>query len=235
MIFPEYKCIFMHINKTGGTSVENALLISVGWPLRQSPRLFALNDGGEQTSDIPWLNEGKSRRSRSEKHIDVKETVELYGKERWEKYFTFTFVRNPWDRMVSLFFWRKKVGFIPENLSFKDFVMNFHFWKWSRGRGPMPRKHINFKISRWYQRNSKPQCLWFDSEFKFDYVGRFETLQQDFNAVCCRLNIKKIKLPHKFKTNHSHYSKYYDKETKNKVYKMWGVDAESFKYKFENQ
>jgi hypothetical protein len=66
-------------------------------------------------------------------------------------------------------------------------------------------------------------------------VGKFETLQQDFDIICGCLNIKKIKLPHENKTDHAHYSEYYDKETKNKVYKMWGIDAESFKYKFGNQ
>ena len=42
-----------------------------------------------------------------------------------------------------------------------------------------------------------------------------------------------MKLPHRFKTDHNHYSRYYDEETKNKIHEIWGIDAEVFDYEFE--
>ena len=63
----------MHINKTGGTSIETALGECM-------PKAFD-----------------------PEKHMDSKSMINLYGKEIWKKYFTFSIVRNPWDRIISMY------------------------------------------------------------------------------------------------------------------------------------
>tara|TARA_Y100001963_G_scaffold156262_1_gene249419 strand:- start:2620 stop:3201 length:582 start_codon:yes stop_codon:yes gene_type:complete len=187
----------MHINKTAGTSIEVAL------------------DGWKPHSSDP------------EKHMNVKSIVEKHGEELWEKYFTFTFVRNPWDRMVSMFFWRKRVKFIPKELEFKEFVMDWEYWKMFRIKDSNDRDFVEKKIL-----TSLPQLEWFDPKFKLDFVGRFENVQKDFDLVCDKLNIKKIKLQNRYKTFHDHYSLYYDKETINKIKKIWGVDIKAFNYQF---
>jgi GR25 family glycosyltransferase involved in LPS biosynthesis len=73
MISHKHKCIFIHIPRTGGTSIEKALT-EADW----------------------WKVEKKT------KHLDWKTAKNLY-KDNWEGYFKFTVVRNPWDWMVSLF------------------------------------------------------------------------------------------------------------------------------------
>src|SRR5690606_34688851 len=74
MIHHDYKCIFIHINRTGGQSVETAF--------------------GQPTQD----------------HRLPQEYKEIY-KDMWSEYFKFSFVRNPWDRMLSVFFNRKQQNF----------------------------------------------------------------------------------------------------------------------------
>lgn len=69
------RCIFIHIQKTGGASIE-ALL-----------RQHDPNMGS-------GLHEGR-------RHMFARDVRTIAGPERWHRYFKFAFVRNPWDRLVS--------------------------------------------------------------------------------------------------------------------------------------
>jgi len=72
MINHEYKCIFIHIPRCGGTSIEAMFNI-----------------------DMWAYDKGKT------KHLIASTAKELY-KDYWNSYFKFSIVRNPWDRMVSM-------------------------------------------------------------------------------------------------------------------------------------
>ena len=191
----------MHINRTAGTSLEAAL-------------------GGR-----------KPKPFHPEKHMDCNSMIKLYGKNLWRDYFTFSIVRNPWDRMVSMFTWRKKIGILPEKLSFESFVMNWNEWKIHRNK---KLKNPNLDTSKLDRTGllEQPQLSWFNGELNFDFVARFENIQEDFSYICDRLNLK-MQLPHEHKTNHKHYSLHYNTATKKEVEKIWIEDIDHFKYKFD--
>lgn len=96
------KFIFVHINKTGGTSIKHAM----------KPVL----------SEIDINNLGKG------KHVSAKELRERFPEE-WESYFTFGFTRNPWDRTVSKYFFWKQFNKVPA--TFEEFIKGGEFKSWT--------------------------------------------------------------------------------------------------------
>ncbi len=193
MISDKHKCIFIHIIKTGGVSIE---------------RFFH----GE-------ISEA------SKMHRIAKVYKEEIGSEKWNKYFTFTFVRNPWCKMVSQYFYiqRRKKG--KYKLTFREFILAFKSCSES--------EYINHKgIAVKFNPIQLPWILDDDGNCIVDFVGRFENLQEDFNLICDKIGIPRKKLPHLNKSEHEHYTKYYDDETKQIVAEKFAKDIEYFGYKF---
>lgn len=142
----------------------------------------------------------------------------------WDNYYVFTFVRNPWDRMVSVYHYyqqnterhnaliRKS---IPNN--FKKFILKF-----------------NQKDKDWYKPFLIPQYDWIHNdkdECLVDFVGRFENYMVDVQKIFSHLKIRPELYQYR-KSNHEEYKKYYDIETFNIVRVLFEKDIEYFKYEF---
>ena len=67
---------------------------------------------------------------------------------------------------------------------------------------------------------------------ELDFIGRFENLQSDFNYICEQIGLEALALPHLEKTEHGHYHKFYNDETRDLVSKIYQKDIELFKYEF---
>jgi chondroitin 4-sulfotransferase 11 len=186
---PKYAkdCIFIHINKTGGSSVEVAL-------------------------GLKW------------EHKTAIEKIEEIGRKQWHKKFTFAFVRNPWDKVVSHYCYRVKTNQtnLGENpIDFTDWV------KLSYGE-QNPDYYDKPKMFM-------PQVDWItdtSGEILVDFVGRFENFEQDFHRVCDRLKYK-AELPHKKKSERGDYQSYYDRESQEIIATWFREDIDRFGYKFQ--
>jgi hypothetical protein len=190
------------VPKTGGTSIERALGIHRDWRLAHLDVLhgrFFLN--GTQ-----YLLQ----------HMPLGQTVKFASLfSDVEGFFRFGFVRNPWDRLVSEFFWREE----DKVRSFEDFAA--HACGCVRDRQALEGENSHFR----------PQHEFFDGDM--DFIGRFERYEQDAAHVFERLGLREVKLPHEGKTAHEHYARYYDEATRRKVHDTYAVDVETFGYRFE--
>ncbi len=180
------KFIFIHINKTGGSSVENAL-------------------------NIPF------------EHKTALEKIDEAGQENWNRKFTFTIVRNPWDKVVSHYHYRVKTN----QTDLHDKPIGFREWV---------RCAYGTQDTRYYD-NPKmfmPQTHWISDRSGnslVDKIIKFESIEQGFNEVLEELGMKAT-LPHFKKFNRGAYSEHYDEETSAIVKKCFESDIETFDYQF---
>ena len=161
----------------------------------------------------------------------------LYGKEKHlmsheydpkylKSYFKFAFARNPWDRILSYYFFRLK----------KNYEMFGHgdsFSNWIKFLGNCRDNDYKNNFFQFYLSiQNQSEFIFRNDYLMVDYVGKFENLQQDFNAICDKAKMSRRRLPHKNKSHHKHYTEYYDDETRQIVAKKYAKDIEYFGYEF---
>jgi hypothetical protein len=154
-------------------------------------------------------------------HATALEYKKQIAPEIWETLFTFAFVRNPWDRAVSLYKYRVLRGRVAESTPFKHWL--------SETFSDLTKKP-------YMKRVNAPQMKWLVDEsgkIIVDFIGRFENLEEDFQTLCNIINVD-TQLLHINKTKHKHYSYYYDKECYEIVYNWFKEDIDNFNYGFED-
>ncbi len=169
MLCHHYKCLFIHIPKTAGQSIEHIFLRQLGlaWETR-APLLLRYNDRPELgPSMLMHLKASEYARCRYM-------TDEQFG-----AYFKFAFVRNPWDRMVSFY---RYLG-LSQRMDFKPFVMTtFRNQIWHSGG--------------WFVGPQYQYVCNDEGEIVADFVGKFESIQSDFDQVCQRIGLEAQPIPH---------------------------------------
>lgn len=170
------------------------------------------------------------------------------GDEIWNNVFKFAFVRNPWDRYVSNWKWLTRKDSsgrgwshrgwsgIEGSISFKDFVNQI---------GKIyTMRNSSYQHDKWHVWNQVDHLIDSNGNIMLDYIARFENLNNDFNYVCFRSGLQKLKLPHLnypgFYENeplrkYEHYSAHYDDELVEIVRQRCSADIERFGYEYEER
>lgn len=179
--------VFIHINKTGGSSIEAAL-------------------------GIPF------------QHRTAAEVIEDIGVDRWSRRFTFAFVRNPWDKVASHYRYRVRTdqtGLASAGIGFEEWV------------------HLAYgeRDPRFYDkpRMFMPQVDWISDasgRVAVDFVGRFESLRDDFQRVCRALG-RRADLPHLKRSNRGDYRELYGRDSAEVVARRFAPDLDAFGYTFD--
>jgi hypothetical protein len=151
-------------------------------------------------------------------HATAHQIKQWLGPEEWDRIFTFTFVRNPWDWQVSLY------HFIPTNkLNYqRDLVASMTFDEYIRWRVTED-KHLQSSFVVDAQGNEI-----------VDFIGRFENLADDFGHVCKAIGIE-LGLPHENKSKHDTFRRYYTDETAALIAEHFAEDIERFGYTFDDE
>jgi chondroitin 4-sulfotransferase 11 len=206
------RCIFVHIPKTAGTSVEQALGMFGDWRQEDLQMMFGYTGrrmpNGEELSS-PFLQ-----------HLTARELSKILPTEIWS-YFRFAIVRNPWDRMVSVYSNKdphlcnlaRMQGIEFDGTSFDDFVAK------------------TMELDHAHLRPQTDFVLGEHGELLLDYVGKWERLAQDFADVCDRLGVQ-LTLPRENISQRSHYRDYYSQSSRDMVAARYQADIEMFDYEF---
>ena len=164
-------------------------------------------------------------------HASIRDYKIVFGNDRFNQYFKFSFVRNPWDRLVSTYLFLKNGGINEEDANwayenlreFSDFNSFVNQW--------VTEKNIYSYIH--FVPQHKFLCIPGSSDPKLDFLGRFENLENDFNYVQERLGIT-ANLQHKnaSKMRAGNYRNYYTRESRRRVYEVYKEDIKLFGYEF---
>ncbi len=234
MICHQQRCLYIHIPKTAGQSVERVFLALNGltWETREALLLRPNDDPDKGPPRLAHLTAGDYLR---------------YGyltPDQFQSYFKFAFVRNPWARMVSFY------KYLSYGVTFPEFVFgDFQKKLWTE--------------MYWFTRPQAEFLYDNQGHLLVDFVGRFERLQDDFNEICQRVGLPPTPLPHVNKSKkHAqkvqfslrprrflrylrhrgyrppapqfpHWRDYYDEATRALVAELYRADIERFGYTFD--
>ncbi len=155
--------------------------------------------------------------------------------EDWEQYFSFTFVRNPYDRIISA--WKM----------FSNGMLNS---KWSYNNQP-PLAGISLEdflkiatdnsidhnsrntIESVLRHHTLPQIDPYHCFNKAKYIGKFENLEDDFSIIADKIGLKNYSFAHLNKTNRKSYKEYFNDDSYDLVTNHYQEDLVKFNYSFD--
>lgn len=153
-IIPNKKILFIHIPKTGGSYIE--------WEMRMNYHedyLFSTTDDGIHSNKVHFhLQHMNFQTIVNEKFLEF---------DYIDSFFKFTFIRNPYTRTLSEYFWRYGLNEFDSE--------KFHLFVIDNYMNPVDAHFL-------------PQSFYFDIEY--DFVGKFESLKDDLQSLYNILNIE---------------------------------------------
>ena len=206
------KFIFFHLYKCGGTSLRDILkphLSEIIYP----NRFVELGNAHSLPRDIRDIYKNLNK-------------IELFN-----SYFKFTFVRNPFDWLLSIYYYiLKNVNhnehFKVKVMSLSDFI-NYYINDMIKSNESKDLGHNKVTTLYDYVTDENGNIL-------LDFIGKFESMENDMKFICQTLGIqyKNIPLLNVNSAKEKDYKKYYDDNSKKLIEKYFEKDLDYFNYKF---
>ena len=212
----DLKAIFIHVHKTGGSYIASVLKEYYGFQTyylkRPDHDTFCLNRRkNPHQKNYENRIHGVYVYYKTSPHLNAKMNM---TPQKWESYYKFAFIRNPYDRIISGWNHMNKQIPFETYVKMKNFVTDMEFIHVFMNQA----KHIM---------NERGQII-------TNFIGHFETLEEDLDKVLNHLKVfYRIHNPYQIVNSHKHlhFSSYYDQETLNNVNLLIDDDLKHFDYK----
>lgn len=230
IISHKYKFIFIKTNKTAGTSIEIALakfcgkddIITPNDPKDEAIRK-QLNYPGPQNYAAPFyeyrfrslyrLIQRQKKKPRFYHHMPATEIKALIDERVWNDYYKFCFERNPWDRIISLYYWRSKSKPQPP---ISEFITSSE---------PHLLNQYGYRLYT------------IDDNVVVDRICRFENLEEELDTVGKILGFPgKLTLPKaktSFRKGKRHYRDVLNEVDRENIAKLFAKEISLMNYQFE--
>jgi hypothetical protein len=214
----KYRFLFVHIAKTGGTSVRDSL-----WKYRWTdpyriPQFICSKISGLTSHRIG---------AKFPRHAKAIAALEMLPLDLYQQLFKFAFVRNPWDLQVSSYHHIRRER--PDLMTdIPDFTAFLH-WKFDPERPPQYHADMSTVVQRDYLVDLHGRLI-------VDYVGRYEYLTEDFQTACRKIGIQAPKLGHSRRAadRGKDYRSYFDDASAELIARHYLADCEQFGYRFDD-
>lgn len=214
MISNKHKCIFIHIPKCGGTSIEKLI-----WPREK-----------DKTEANLWMGFTSQYANKYQtgglQHLMARHVRQEVGGDVFDRYYKFALVRNPYDKTVSQYEYMKKRADLREFLGMHDKA------EFKTYLDLIAKKlHVQWDSQHKFIQNDAGESM-------VDFVGKFENFDTDVTTILDALKMGKNrfgvrkKIPHTNKSSRRHYRDYYDEESKAMLEALYQKDIELFGYAF---
>lgn len=172
MVSHELKVIFIHIPKTGGSSIEQLI-----WPM----------ENGRSETDI-WMGFEDAYHNKYQtgglQHLLADQVRSELGDDVFYSYFKFAMIRNPWDKALSQYRYMAKR---PDLMSFIGMTETDGLKRYLELI--KKREHVQWMPQHRFVMNASGDCL-------VDYVGRFESFNQAVKFATQRIDLACKENPH---------------------------------------
>lgn len=243
IISRKHQFIFSKPRKVAGTSVEVALSKFCG-----PQDIITENVAGTEIDEDHYRDYARNWEGYFN-HIKPARIRKKIGEDVWNSYFKFSIVRNPWDMVVSRYFWNKKNATPRKNplqvlaeIARSPLNPDLYGKLWNAAKRSLMRTELtetdtfddflkklpsNLSNTRYYFDDNGNQIN--------DFVIRYEQLNEDFKTVCEKIGIPYEPLPSlKTKTRASRdYRELYNDKTRQMIADMFRQEIATFGYTFE--
>ena len=199
-----HRFVFFAVPRTGTHAIRAALQPLLG---KEDWQQVALGDAARLPAPaLARLGHG---------HISLRQLQTNVAESIWRSYFKFAIVRNPYDRFVSV-----------------CAMLNKRNPGYAGGERAFMKRAL--AVPRFQQRVLvRPQMELLTDQaggIGMDFVGRFETLQESFDAACRQIGVRPAPLAATNATKHAAFDTYYDEELRRMVTGFYRRDFELFDY-----
>jgi len=217
VISDKFNFIFFHVPKAAGSSIIEGFR-------KNYPKTVVINENNEKLKQHLISNEYKNWPN----HTNSKTMKAYLGEKVFNNYFKFAFVRNPFDKLVSIYHYVKQ----KEAKIFEGKIQQ------------LPKFNQNIISSKSFEHWVK-ECNLGDTQFSFltsnagellvNYVGKTEHIQADLSYIYGILKTPNMYVSKVNTSKRKDYRSYFDNESIDIASQKFKDDVHFFGYDFDTE